>query len=36
MMCCGVCGSWSHLSCIGMKAGVSLMEGIDLCASSAF
>ena len=29
MVCCDVCGSWSHLSCIGVKAGVSLMEGKD-------
>ena len=29
MVCCDVCGSWSHLSCIGVKTGVSLMEGKD-------
>ena len=29
MVCCDVCGSWSHLSCIGVKSGVSLMEGKD-------
>ena len=29
MVCCDVCGSWSHLSRIGVKAGVSLMEGND-------
>ena len=32
MVCCDVCGSWSHISCIGVKVGVSLMEGEDfLC-----
>ena len=29
MVCCDVCGGWSHLSCIGVKAGVSLLEGKD-------
>ena len=27
MVCCDVCGLWSHLSCIGVKAGVSLGSG---------
>ena len=26
MVCCDVCGLWSHLRCIGVKAGVSSME----------
>ena len=26
-VCCDVCGGWSHLSCIGVKAGVSVLEG---------
>ena len=29
MVCCDVCGGWSHLSCIGVKAGASLLEGKD-------
>ena len=29
VVCCDVCGSWSHLSCIGVKAGVSLVEEKD-------
>ena len=29
MVFCDVCGGWSHLSCIGVKAGASLLEGKD-------
>ena len=27
MVCCDVCESWSHLSCMGMKEGVGILEG---------
>ena len=27
MVCCDVCEGWSHLSCLGMKEGVGVMEG---------
>jgi len=36
MVCCDVCGGWFHFSCIGVRAGVSPLEGRTLCAFSAF
>ena len=34
MVCCDVCQRWSHLRCIGMKEGVEMIEGKELCATS--
>ena len=38
MVCCDVCEGWSHLSCIGFKEGVGMMEGKEFvcyfCMSS--
>ena len=34
MMCCDVCGGWSHLKCIGVKEGVRVMEGRSLYVTS--
>ena len=30
MVCCDVCEGWSHLSCLGMKEGVGVMEGKEI------
>ena len=31
MVCCDVCGGWSHISCIWARTGVSLLEGKTFC-----